>query len=51
VAGAGRSFAVLPILGQRLVLGHVLFEYTSQHAFTCGALSDAIGIAIRHFPR
>jgi hypothetical protein len=45
----GRSFAVLPISSQSAVLGHVLFEYTAQHAFTCGAIADAIGIAVRHF--
>jgi hypothetical protein len=47
--GVGRSFAVLPIESQTAVLGHVLFEYTSQHAFTCGAIAEAIGIAIRNF--
>jgi len=47
--GTGKSFAVLPLVGQRDLIGHVLFEYTAQHAFTCGALSEAIGIAIRNF--
>jgi hypothetical protein len=27
----------------------VLFEYTAQQAFTCGTVSEAIGIAIRNF--
>jgi sigma-B regulation protein RsbU (phosphoserine phosphatase) len=47
--GTGRAFAVLPLISQRALLGHVLFEYTAQHAFTCGAVSEAIGIAIRNF--
>jgi hypothetical protein len=50
VEQVGRAFAVLPLLGQSLVLGHVLFEYTAEHAFTCGAVSEAIGIALRNFP-
>lgn len=45
--GEGRSFAVLPLSGTREVIGHVLFEYTAQHAFACGALAEAMGIAIR----
>ncbi len=49
VEGIGHSFAVLPLLSQHAVLGHVLFEYTSQHAFTCGALSESMGIALRNF--
>lgn len=49
VEGVGHSFAVLPLLGQHAVIGHVLFEYTSQHAFTCGAISESIGIALRNF--
>jgi phosphoserine phosphatase RsbU/P len=48
--GTGRAFAVLPLVVSHAILGHVLFEYTAQHAFTCGALSEAIGIAIRNFP-
>ncbi|MEO8180539.1 MAG: substrate-binding domain-containing protein [Deltaproteobacteria bacterium] len=47
--GDGRAFVVLPLLGLRAILGHMLFEYTAQHAFTCGPLSEAIGIAIRNF--
>jgi sigma-B regulation protein RsbU (phosphoserine phosphatase) len=47
--GMGGAFAVLPLLGARAVLGHVLFEYTAQHAFTCGAVSEAIGLAVRNF--
>lgn len=49
VDGTGHSFAVLPLLGEHAVLGHVLLEYTAQHAFTCGALSESIGIALRNF--
>lgn len=48
--GTGSVFAVLPLPGRRALLGHVLFEYTAQHAFTCGAISEAIGIALRNFP-
>jgi len=47
--GVGRSFAVLPIESQSHVLGHILFEYTAQHAFTCGAIAEAVGIAVRNF--
>jgi hypothetical protein len=47
--GVGHTFAVLPLLGLRAVLGHVLFEYTAQHAFTCGAVSEAIAIALDNF--
>lgn len=50
VEGVGRSYAVLPLLGRRALLGHILIEYTAQHAFTCGAISEAIGIAIRNLP-
>jgi len=50
VEGAGRSFAVLPLLGIDAVLGHVLLEYTAQHAFTCGAVSEAFSIALRNLP-
>ena len=46
----GRVFAVLPLLGTHAVIGHVLFEYTAQLAFTCGALADALGIALRRMP-
>jgi sigma-B regulation protein RsbU (phosphoserine phosphatase) len=49
VDGSGRPFAVLPLLGQTALIGHVLFEYTAQHPFTCGAVSEAISIAIRNF--
>ena len=49
--GAGRSFSVLPLLDRRAMIGHVLFEYTAQNAFTCGAIADALSIAIRNFPR
>lgn len=49
--GAGRSFAVLPLLGPFATIGHVLFEYTAEHAFTCGAVSEALGIAVRNFRR
>jgi DNA-binding LacI/PurR family transcriptional regulator len=51
VDGAGRSFAVLPLLGLDAVIGHVLLEYTAQHAFTCGAVSEAFSIALRNLPR
>jgi DNA-binding LacI/PurR family transcriptional regulator len=47
--GGARSFAVLPIEGHSAVLGHILFEYTARHAFTCGAVAEAVGIALRHF--
>lgn len=50
VEGIGRSFAVLPLLGVHAVIGHILFEYTAQHAFTCGAVSEAISIAVRNLP-
>jgi phosphoserine phosphatase RsbU/P len=49
VDGIGNAFAVLPLLGARAVLGHVLFEYTAQHAFTCGPVSEAMGLAVRNF--
>jgi sigma-B regulation protein RsbU (phosphoserine phosphatase) len=49
--GVGLSFAVLPLLGLHAVIGHVLFEYTAQHAFTCGAVSEALSIALRNFAR
>ena len=45
--GAGGSFAVLPLLSVDTVIGHVLLEYTAQHAFTCGAVSEALSIALR----
>ena len=51
VEGPGVSFAVLPLLGVHAVIGHMLFEYTAQHAFTCGAVSEAFSIALRNFPR
>ena len=51
VEGPGVSFAVLPLLGVDAVIGHVLLEYTAQHAFTCGAVSEAFSIALRNFPR
>jgi hypothetical protein len=51
VEGAGRSFSVLPLLDRRAMIGHVLFEYTAQNAFTCGAIADALSIAVRNFPR
>lgn len=47
--GVGRSYAVLPLESQSAVLGHILFEYTAQHAFTCGAIAEAVGIAVRNF--
>ncbi|HVZ37239.1 MAG TPA: substrate-binding domain-containing protein, partial [Polyangiaceae bacterium] len=47
--GVGRSFAVLTIESHSAVLGHILFEYTAQHAFTCGAIAEAVGIAVRNF--
>jgi sigma-B regulation protein RsbU (phosphoserine phosphatase) len=47
--GIGQAFAVLPLLGAHAVIGHVLFEYTAQHAFTCGAISEAISLALRNF--
>jgi len=40
---------LLPIESQSHVLGHILFEYTAQHAFTCGAIAEAVGIAVRNF--
>jgi DNA-binding LacI/PurR family transcriptional regulator len=46
--GEGRSFAVLPLTGLSEVIGHVLFEYTAQHAFACGALAEAMSISIRN---
>ncbi|HTV20818.1 MAG TPA: hypothetical protein VMG12_19170, partial [Polyangiaceae bacterium] len=49
--GVGGSFAVLPLLGVHDVIGHVLLEYTAQHAFTCGAVSEAFSIALRNFAR
>jgi sigma-B regulation protein RsbU (phosphoserine phosphatase) len=49
VEGVGRSFAVLPLIGRGALLGHVLFEYTAKHAFTCGSVSEAIGVAIGNF--
>jgi len=49
VEGLGRSFAVLPLIGRGSLLGHVLLEYTAKHAFTCGAISEAIGLAIGNF--
>jgi hypothetical protein len=49
VEGPGVSFAVLPLLGVHAVIGHVLLEYTSQHAFTCGAVSEAFSIALRGY--
>lgn len=51
VEGTGVSFAVLPLLGVNALIGHVLFEYTAQHAFTCGAVSEAFSIALRNIPR
>jgi phosphoserine phosphatase RsbU/P len=47
--GVGRSFAVLPLPGHGAILGHVLIEYAAQHAFTCGVIVEALGIAIRNF--
>jgi hypothetical protein len=47
--GIGQVFAVLPLLSAQAVIGHVLIEYTAQHAFTCGAISEAISIAVRNF--
>jgi len=46
-SGKGRSFAILPLLDTRNVLGHVLFEYTAEHAFACGVLAEAISVAVR----
>jgi hypothetical protein len=39
---------VLPLTGLSEVIGHVLFEYTAQHAFACGALAEAMSISIRN---
>jgi hypothetical protein len=50
VEQGGRAFAVLPLVGPSALLGHVLFEYTAGHAFTCGAVSEAMSIALRNFP-
>jgi hypothetical protein len=47
--GGGRSFAVLPLLGEDAVTGHVLLEYKAQHAFSCGVLAEALSIAVRNF--
>ncbi len=46
-SGRERCFAVFPLLGASAPMGHILFEYTAQHAFSCGVLADAISVGVR----
>lgn len=45
--GPGRSYAVLPLLCEQGILGHVMFEYHERSAFACVVAAEAISVAVR----
>lgn len=51
VSGEGRSFAVLPLVGKSQLLGHVILEYLTDHAFACGVLANAISTSLGAFAK